>query len=111
MPSVKIMADLFHMNIEERNNCDSIRKVSPYLIHVHIADNTREAAGLGKTNFEEVLAVLNEINYKGPLTMEFLPQVSNPYLASEFEEKVETLDKFTEQSIHFIKEIEQRICS
>jgi len=105
--SVKIMADLFHMNIEERNNCDAIRKVSEYLVHVHIADNTREAAGVGKINFAEVIQTLKEINYQGPITMEFLPSVSNPYAAAEFEEKGDDIfDSFTEQSINHIKKLE-----
>lgn len=107
--SVKIMADLFHMNIEERNNRNGLKLIAPYLIHVHIADNTREAAGFGKTDFSEVIATLKEINYQGPITMEFLPAVANPYLASEFEQKGEIYDRFTEQSINHIKKIEKVI--
>lgn len=105
--SVKVMADLFHMNIEERNNADALRKIAPFLVHVHIADNTREAAGLGKTDFLEVMRVLREIDYKGPITMEFLPPIANPYLASGFEQKGEIFDHFAEQSIYHMKEMEK----
>ncbi|WP_409305065.1 sugar phosphate isomerase/epimerase family protein [Peribacillus sp. SCS-155] len=104
VPSVKIMADLFHMNIEERNNREALLKVAPYLIHVHIADNTREAAGLGKTDFSEVIDTLKEIDYKGPITMEFLPPVSNPYLVAQNSESADIYDEFTEQSIVHIKQ-------
>lgn len=107
VPSVKVMADLFHMNIEERNNTDALRKIAPYLIHVHIADNTREAAGLGKTDFSEVMRVLKEINYKGPITMEFLPPIANPYLASGFDQRGEIFDHYTEQSIYHMREMEK----
>lgn len=107
--SVKVMADLFHMNIEERNNTEALTKIAPYLAHVHIADNTREAAGLGKTDFSEVMRTLKKINYKGPITMEFLPPIANPYLASGFEQKGEIYDDFAEQSIHHMKMLEKLV--
>ena len=45
------MADLFHMSIEEANIPSSLYMVRDRLLHVHIADNTREAAGMGHTDF------------------------------------------------------------
>ncbi|MCY9666744.1 sugar phosphate isomerase/epimerase [Paenibacillus alginolyticus] len=106
-PSVRIMADLFHMNIEERSHISALTDISPYLAHVHIADNTREAAGLGQTNFEHVMRTLLELQYTGAITMEFMPSVSNPYLvAAQNNESGEALlDHYTEQSIDHIKGI------
>lgn len=83
--AVKLMADLFHMNIEERSHEETLRAIAGDLIHVHLADNTREAAGRGQTDFERVVSILVQIGYKGPLTMEFLPRVSDPYAASHRE--------------------------
>ncbi|TCN21188.1 sugar phosphate isomerase/epimerase family protein [Mesobacillus foraminis] len=101
---VGIMADLFHMSIEERDMRDSIMKISRYLAHVHIADNTREAAGLGQTDFAPVISLLKELGYKGYITMEFLPAVSNPYVASGLQGEADIFDEFTKQSIgHMIK--------
>lgn len=110
LPSVKIMADLFHMNIEERDHSAAIRRIAPYLAHVHIADNTREAAGLGMTNFKEVVRTLIELGYKGPLTMEFLPPVANPYLVarSDRSEAGSIYDEYTKKSIEHMKQI---VCS
>ncbi|MFE5322777.1 sugar phosphate isomerase/epimerase family protein [Paenibacillus sp. NPDC056579] len=85
VPSVKLMADLFHMNIEERSCEDALRSIATELIHVHLADNTREAAGRGQTDFDGIVSTLLQIGYKGPLTMEFLPRVSDPYAASHRE--------------------------
>jgi D-psicose/D-tagatose/L-ribulose 3-epimerase len=100
---VRIMADLFHMNIEERNHAASIKNIAPYLVHVHIADNTREAAGFGQTDFAEVVRALLEIDYQGCLTMEFMPPVSNPYLAARQSESGELFDQYTRQSIEHMK--------
>lgn len=107
LPNVKIMADLFHMNIEERDHSAAIRHIAPYLAHVHIADNTREAAGFGMTDFEKVVRTLIELEYKGPLTMEFLPPVANPYLVarSERSEAGSVYDEYTRQSIEHMKKI------
>jgi D-psicose/D-tagatose/L-ribulose 3-epimerase len=105
MKNVRIMADLFHMNIEERNHVDALRKIAPYLVHVHIADNTREAAGLGQTDFRPVMKTLAEIGYRGSITMEFLPPVANPYLAANREGNGGIFDSYTERSIQEIKDI------
>ncbi len=102
---IGIMADLFHMSIEERDINESIKKISRYLAHVHIADNTREAAGLGQTNFGPVISLLKELGYKGYITMEFLPAVSNPYVASVLQGESNIFDDFTKQSIKHMKEI------
>lgn len=104
--SVGIMADLFHMNIEERDPYQAIRSIAPYLVHVHIADNTREAAGLGTTDFSSILRTLVEVGYQGPLTMEFLPPVSNPYAAASMDVEDRTIfDEYTRQSIDHLKSI------
>ncbi|NIS61998.1 MAG: TIM barrel protein, partial [Proteobacteria bacterium] len=38
MPSLKLLADTFHMNIEEADITASLRRVGPELRHVHLAD-------------------------------------------------------------------------
>lgn len=108
-PAVGMMADLFHMSIEENDLGTSLRKISEYLMHIHIADNTREAAGLGNTNFKEILYVLRDINYEGPLTMEFLPKVANPYAASDMGTRTKLMDHYAEQAINYMKTLENSL--
>ncbi|NOU87016.1 TIM barrel protein [Paenibacillus sp. LMG 31460] len=103
--SVRIMADLFHMNIEERSHRSALQNIAPYLAHIHIADNTREAAGLGQTNFEDVFRTLQELGYQGCITMEFMPPVSNPYMTAQQSESSALHDRYTQQSIYHIKGI------
>ena len=102
-PKVGIMADLFHMSLEENNIGASLRMIADKLMHVHLADNTREAAGLGKTDFKEVLYVLRDINYQGPLTMEFMPRLANPYASGDLETQSKIMDGYAEQAINYIK--------
>ena len=106
-PAVGIMADMFHMSLEENNIGASLRMISDELMHVHIADNTREAAGLGSTDFKEMLYVLKDIGYNGPLTMEFMPRVANPYATGELETKSKIMDYYAGQAINYMKCLER----
>lgn len=105
-PAVKIMADLFHMSIEENNIGKSLRMIADKLVHVHIADNTREAAGLGNTNFKDMLYVLSDIGYKGSLTMEFMPRLANPYASGDVATQSNLMDGYAKQAINYMKQLE-----
>ena len=48
---MKLLADLFHMNIEEANLAEAIRAAGSHIGHVHFADSNRRAAGMGHTDF------------------------------------------------------------
>lgn len=71
--NVRILADLFHMNIEESNSAAALREAGPLIGHVHFADSNRRAVGFGHTNMVPVVAALREIHYSGYLSAEILP--------------------------------------
>ena len=71
--NVKLLADLYHMNIEEANLPASIRATAGRVGHVHFADSNRRAAGMGHTDFGPVVAALRETGYTGYLSAEVLP--------------------------------------
>jgi sugar phosphate isomerase/epimerase len=71
--NVKLLADLFHMNIEETDLAAAIRAASGFIGHVHIVDSNRLAAGLGHIDFGPIATALKEINYKGFASAEALP--------------------------------------
>ncbi|MEZ6149770.1 MAG: hypothetical protein R3C09_06575 [Pirellulaceae bacterium] len=54
--NVRLLADLFHMNIEEANVAQGLRDAGQYLGHVHFVDSNRRAAGLGHTDFGPIAA-------------------------------------------------------
>jgi hypothetical protein len=53
------------------------------------------------------MKTLRDIGYRGAITMEFLPPVSNPYLAAQTDSanSQSVYDDYTEQSIRHMKEI------
>jgi sugar phosphate isomerase/epimerase len=71
--SVKLLADLFHMNIEEVNLADALRAAGPRIGHVHLADSNRRPAGYGHTDFAPVGRALREIGYAGTVSAEAFP--------------------------------------
>lgn len=70
---VKILADLFHMNIEEVSLPRAIHNAGDWIGHVHLADSNRRPAGLGHTDFEPIFRALREIGYEGYISAEALP--------------------------------------
>jgi sugar phosphate isomerase/epimerase len=73
-PSVKILADSFHMNIEDRDMAASIRLAGSRLGHVHFADSNRWAPGRGHLDFAPIFEALEAIGYSGYLSAEILPE-------------------------------------
>lgn len=72
-PNVRLMADVFHMNIEEDSIADSLRAHAEHIAHVHLADSQRREPGSGHLDFPAVFEALADNDYTGPLAMEFLP--------------------------------------
>jgi sugar phosphate isomerase/epimerase len=68
--NVVLLADLFHMNIEETNIADALRLGGKHVGHVHFVDSNRRAAGFGHTEFEPIIDALNEIGYVKYLSVE-----------------------------------------
>lgn len=71
--NVKLLADLFHMNIEESDPPAAIRAAGSAIGHVHLADSNRRPAGCGHTDFAPIAAALRDIGYEGYLSAECLP--------------------------------------
>jgi sugar phosphate isomerase/epimerase len=66
---VKMMADYFHMNIEEADIGTSLRKHLDKIVHVHLADSNRLTPGSGHTDFS-TLRILREGGYGYYLALE-----------------------------------------
>lgn len=71
--NVRLLADLFHMNIEESNLADAIRHGGRHIGHVHFVDSNRQAAGRGHLNYAPIIQALREIGYDGYLCAEAFP--------------------------------------
>jgi sugar phosphate isomerase/epimerase len=70
--NVKLLADMFHMNIEERSLAEAIHFAGSIIGHVHFVDSNRLAAGRGHIDLAEVVTALRVIEYQGYLSAEAL---------------------------------------
>ena len=70
---VRLLCDLFHMNIEEADIAAALVAAGRRVGHVHWADSNRHAMGFGHTPCGPVVAALRAIRYEGFLSAEVLP--------------------------------------
>lgn len=65
MDSVKVLGDLYHMNIEEADIPKSIEHAKGYLAHIHLCDSNRHEAGAGHIAFRPAFEALAAIDFRG----------------------------------------------
>jgi sugar phosphate isomerase/epimerase len=71
--NIKLLADLFHMNIEETDLGEALRLGGKHIGHVHFVDSNRSAAGMGHLDYRPVTAALQTLRYDGYLSAEAFP--------------------------------------
>ena len=92
--NVGVLADFFHVNIEDAALADTLRLAGDKLMCIHLADSNRQAPGTGHLDFLQVVRTLNTIGYSGYLSLDAVPAKPD----------WKTLVK---SSIHFMKQMEQ----
>ena len=71
--NVVLLADLFHMNIEEESIAGAIRENGKHIGHLHFADSNRRPVGMGHTDMTDIAQALMDIGYTGYASAEALP--------------------------------------
>jgi sugar phosphate isomerase/epimerase len=69
-PGVRILADTYHMNIEEADPCAAMRAAGDLLGAVHLSDSNRGQPGTGHVPFDAIVATLRDIGFDGVLSVE-----------------------------------------
>lgn len=81
-PNMKLMPDVFHMNIEDVSIGEELAKHIASIRYIHMADSNRLAPGWGHTDFESIFRNIKISNYKGWLSVEILPK-PDPFAAAK----------------------------
>lgn len=71
--NIRLLCDLFHMNIEEADVPSALRAADDLVGHVHFVDSNRRPTGLGHLDLRGAVAALREIGYAGYLSAEAFP--------------------------------------
>lgn len=79
----KLMLDIFHLNLEEKDIVEAIRKYSPYNMHVHLADNNRRYPGHCGLDFDKIIKTFKECGYDGNFSTEIFQLPSQEIAAKE----------------------------
>jgi len=88
-PDCGVCLDAFHLNIEEANLYDAIRRAGSRLVDFHVADNNRLACGMGALDWPKIVSTLREVGYDGALTVEFVAPIDRTP-ANPFPDAIET---------------------
>lgn len=70
LPAVRVMGDLYHMNIEERSAPDAIVEAGALLRHIHLSDSNRHQPGAGHVDFAAAFRALRQIGFDGYMAIE-----------------------------------------
>ena len=103
-PDVGVCIDVYHMNMEEADLYQAIRNCGKRIFDFHVADNNRMACGMGMLNWKKIIATLNEVGYKGSLTVEFVPPIDRTP-ANPYKNALAAADKsLTKEQLQFIED-------
>lgn len=70
MDNVQLLADVFHMNIEEDGLSAALQRNIQQIGCLHISENHRGVCGSGHIDWEELISCLKKLKYDGYLIME-----------------------------------------
>lgn len=71
--NVRLLNDVFHMNIEEQSIAEALRHAGKYVGHIHFVDSNRRPAGNGHIDFAPIAKALRDIGFSGYASAEALP--------------------------------------
>ncbi|MDR1933191.1 MAG: sugar phosphate isomerase/epimerase [Spirochaetales bacterium] len=80
--NIKLMPDVFHMNIEDVTIGGELEKWIDKIGYIHLADSNRLAPGQGHTDFDDIFRHLEKAGYSGWVSVEILPK-PEPYTAAK----------------------------
>ena len=73
-PNVKILFDIYHVQIMEGNLIDTIRKNIAQIAHFHVGDVPgRHEPGTGEINYGNVFKAIGELGFRQFVAMEYMP--------------------------------------
>ncbi len=104
-PNIGVMADTFHMSIEEPDIAQAIRTIGSRLVHVHLADSNRAAPGYGHLDFKPIVQAIADVGYTGWISYELLPAAGDVWGVLSGAGAPEFLDEYTEAAITHTKAI------
>lgn len=105
--AVKLILDVFHLHLEETDLHSALRQAKDVLVTLHMADTNRQGLGRGHLDLPALFRTLHEIEYDGPICLEFTAPGPNPFVAVKDDNSMVDLEAFSRESITLLRALEQ----
>ena len=104
-PSVGVLLDTFHANVEEKDIPAALRSLGPALYHVHLSENDRGIPGTSHVPFRAVFEALSDMDYTGAAVVESfattIPEIAGA--AAVWRDLYPSSDRFATESMAFLR--------
>ncbi len=81
---IRVLYDIYHMQLTEGKIIDTINKYHEYMGYIHVADAPgRMEPGTGEINYDNVFKALQDVGYKGFIGFELTPSKDSETVAKE----------------------------
>jgi sugar phosphate isomerase/epimerase len=103
---VGVIADTFHMQLEEANPAAAVAAAGGALRALHVADSNRRGLGHGTLDVASVVAAARRAGFDGPLVLECTAPGPNPFAADKGAEAMRLLDDEVAESVRILRRLE-----
>ena len=95
---VGVIADVFHMQLEERDSAAALELAGASLAALHVADSNRLGLGRGQLPLAPLLEAARALGFNGPFVLECTAPGPNPFRADKGPGPMAELDRFVHES-------------
>jgi D-psicose/D-tagatose/L-ribulose 3-epimerase len=103
---VGVIADVFHMQLEEADPAAAVAQAGPRLRALHLADSNRRGLGRGTLHAAPIVAAARNAGFRGPLVLECTAPGPNPFAAEKGAAAMALLDAEVADSVRTLRRIE-----
>lgn len=108
--AIGIHLDAYHMNIEEEEFGEPVRRVADRLVHFHLSESHRGIPGRGTVDWRAIVDALDEVEYDGYVGLESFAEVS-PAMRSAtciWRDLAPDSDTLVREGLAFLKALSRR---
>jgi D-psicose/D-tagatose/L-ribulose 3-epimerase len=103
---VGVVADTFHMQLEESDPAGAVAQAGASLCALHVADSNRRGLGHGTLDVAPIVAAARRGGFRGPLVLECTAAGPDPFAADKGAEAMRILDVEVAESVRILRRLE-----
>ena len=100
---VAVIADAFHMQLEERDSAVAVERAGTRLAALHVADSNRLGLGEGQLDLGPVLEAARRAGFDGPFVLECTGPGPDPFQADKGADAMASLDHSVRASAEILR--------